>query len=99
MFPNPFPQKAAAPNPPIALRPLRLEADALWQQNLYTTIGYEQETVSPTVCGSRLLRYPIAMNRLTTPFRRLQWKLTLSYTLVTTGALLVVELLFFGVGR
>lgn len=36
------------------------------------------------------------LTRLTTPFRRLQWKLTLSYTLVTTGALLVVELLFFG---
>ncbi len=36
-------------------------------------------------------------SRLATPFRRLQWKLTLSYTLVTTGALLVVELLFFGV--
>ncbi|HSH03704.1 MAG TPA: sensor histidine kinase [Anaerolineae bacterium] len=35
-------------------------------------------------------------SHLTTPFHRLQWKLTLSYTLVTTGALLVVELLFFG---
>ncbi|MCL4263189.1 MAG: sensor histidine kinase [Anaerolineae bacterium] len=33
--------------------------------------------------------------RLFTPFQRLQWRLTLSYTLVTTGALLVVELLLF----
>lgn len=34
--------------------------------------------------------------RLFAPFQRLQWRLTLSYTLVTTGALLVVELLLFG---
>ncbi len=30
------------------------------------------------------------------PFRRLQWRLTLSYTLVTVGALIVVELLLAG---
>jgi NarL family two-component system sensor histidine kinase LiaS len=29
------------------------------------------------------------------PFRRLQWRLTFSYTLVTTGALVVVELFLF----
>ncbi len=34
-----------------------------------------------------------AMRRLFTPFRRLSWKLTLSYTLVTVGALLVTEAL------
>lgn len=33
----------------------------------------------------------------TGPFRRLQWKLTLSYTLVTVAALVVVELLLLGV--
>lgn len=32
---------------------------------------------------------------LFTPFRRLQWRLTFSYTLVSAGALLVVELLLF----
>jgi len=32
------------------------------------------------------------MRRLLSPFRRLGWKLTLSYTLVTVGALLIVEL-------
>lgn len=32
------------------------------------------------------------MNRLLAPFRKLAWKLTFSYTLVTVGALLVVEL-------
>jgi hypothetical protein len=35
--------------------------------------------------------------RLISPFRRLQWRLTFSYTLVSTGALLVVELLLFAV--
>ena len=30
------------------------------------------------------------------PFRRLQWKLTLSYTLVTVGTILVLELILFG---
>jgi NarL family two-component system sensor histidine kinase LiaS len=32
----------------------------------------------------------------TGPFRRLQWRLTLSYTLVTVGALVVVELVILG---
>jgi len=40
----------------------------------------------------------MAKSRLSlNPFRRLQWRLTLSYTLVTVGALLVVELVLLGV--
>ena len=35
---------------------------------------------------------PLFMKRLFAPFKGLGWKLTLSYTLVTVGALLVVEL-------
>jgi len=35
--------------------------------------------------------------RLFRPFRRLRWKLTLSYTLVTVAALVVMEALLFGV--
>jgi NarL family two-component system sensor histidine kinase LiaS len=39
----------------------------------------------------------MAKSRLSlNPFRRLQWRLTLSYTLVTVGALLVVELVLLG---
>ncbi len=36
------------------------------------------------------------MSRLLAPFQRLRWKLTLSYTLVTVAALLVVEIAFVG---
>ncbi len=35
-------------------------------------------------------------SRVTAPFRRLAWKLTLSYTLVTVATLLVVELVMLG---
>ena len=39
---------------------------------------------------------PGFFSKLTAPFRRLAWRLTLSYTLVTVATLLVVELVMLG---
>ena len=41
---------------------------------------------------------PNLRQRISTPFSTLGWKLTLSYTLVTVAALLVVELILLLVG-
>ena len=41
---------------------------------------------------------PTPKRSLADSFRRLRWRLTLSYTAVTVGAMLFIELLIIGIG-
>jgi len=73
-----------------------LEKTGLWSDNTMDLFSYTQinsQVHSLNISESRFLGKTMFIERIKSTFRRLQWKLTLSYAAVTIGSLLVVVLI------